>query len=490
MYTVHLFNDGTMVTAAKHELVKGMEDDEFNKMLPTTSNIDLSSPISNNSNINLSTTTAVPQPLVPATITSPPPPPQQCNTSESITDNQLSNSTFEDDLDANTIEALFNEIFNNTPQKSERFKTIPNDDIDNFIFQNENENTRRKTLSHIKLLRQFLSEEGEFREIQNIPPMELDNYLCKFAISVRQKNGNEYEPSYLRGMFGSFERYLRRHHYSVSLIKGHEFSRSKEVLKCKQKNLKKQGKGNLPNRADAVSDEEINILFEKGCLGTSSPNALLNNMWYLNTLHFGIRGGGEEHRALCWGDITLKHDNELDLNFLEYNERQTKTRTGEDLRNTRESKPRMYEIPSSEHCPVKMYNAYKSKRPADFNEADKPFYLAAATNVNAPDDKQQWFVRCPVGRNKLNNIMKSMVKEAGVEIHGKRLTNTSVRKHLCQKLMDNNVPDNHAIHITGHKNPGSLNNYRYIIQSSNHHNIHREDFKSRTKLAESETIAI
>jgi hypothetical protein len=70
------------------------------------------------------------------------PPPQQCNTSESITDNQLSNSTFEDDLDANTIEALFNEIFNNTPQKSERFKTIPNDDIDNFIFQNENENTR------------------------------------------------------------------------------------------------------------------------------------------------------------------------------------------------------------------------------------------------------------------------------------------------------------------------------------------------------------
>ena len=153
-----------------------MEDEEFNKMLPTTSNIDLSSLISNNSNINLSTTTAVPQPLVPATITDPPP------TSESITDNQLSNYTFEDDLDANTIEALFNEIFNKTQQKSEMFKIIPNDDIDNFIFQNENENTRRKTLSHIKLLRQFLSEEGESREIQNIPPMELDNYLqicCK-----------------------------------------------------------------------------------------------------------------------------------------------------------------------------------------------------------------------------------------------------------------------------------------------------------------------
>jgi hypothetical protein len=133
--------------------------------------------------------------------------------------------------------------------------------------------TRRKTLSHIKLLRQFLSEEGEFSEIQNIPPMELDNYLCKFVISVRQKNGNEYEPSYLRGMFGSFERYLRRHRYSVSLIKGHAFSRSKEVLKCKQKNLKKQRKGNLPNRADAVSDS---FSFWKMKLSISSLGIVLN----------------------------------------------------------------------------------------------------------------------------------------------------------------------------------------------------------------------
>jgi uncharacterized membrane protein SpoIIM required for sporulation len=53
MYIVHLLNDGTMVTAVKHELVKGMEDDEFNQMVPTTSNMDLSSLISNNSKINL-----------------------------------------------------------------------------------------------------------------------------------------------------------------------------------------------------------------------------------------------------------------------------------------------------------------------------------------------------------------------------------------------------------------------------------------------------
>ena len=139
---------------------------------------------------------------------------------------------------------------------------------------------------------QYLVQNGENRQIHEIPPYELDALLCKFIIGVRRKNGEEYEPSYLRGMFGSFERYLKRHKYSTSLIKGDEFSRSKQTLESKQKNLKMQGKGNLPKRADAITDEEINTLYEKGCLGADTPSSLLNTMWFLNTLHFGIRGGG------------------------------------------------------------------------------------------------------------------------------------------------------------------------------------------------------
>ena len=50
-----------------------------------------------------------------------------------------------------------------------------------------------------------------------------------------------------------------------------------------------------------------------------------------------------------------------------------------------------------------------------------------------------------------------MAKEAELpDLKTKRITNTSV----CQKLLDNNIPDTQAVHITGHKNPSSLNNYR------------------------------
>ena len=106
-----------------------------------------------------------------------------------------------------------NEIQNADPSKSSRFQAVSDADVDKFNQDHENDNTKRKTLGHIKLLTQYLVQNGKKPDksglIHEIPPLELDALLCKFIIGVRRKNGEEYEPSYLRGMFGSFERYLK-----------------------------------------------------------------------------------------------------------------------------------------------------------------------------------------------------------------------------------------------------------------------------------------
>ena len=46
--------------------------------------------------------------------------------------------------------------------------------------------------------------------MNTIPATELDNLLCKLFVEVRQKNGEDYEVSYLRGILCSFERHLKR----------------------------------------------------------------------------------------------------------------------------------------------------------------------------------------------------------------------------------------------------------------------------------------
>ena len=146
----------------------------------------------------------------------------------------------------------------------------------------------------------------------------------------------------LRSILGSIERYLKRYNYGYSVISGHEFSTAREALKCKQKDLKRQGKGNKSQAADAVTEEHINKLYESDQLGTKTPSSLINTLWFNNTLPFGIRAGGAEHRQLCWRDLQLCYDRDLQKEYIEYNERQTKTRTDEDISNTRKEKPRMY----------------------------------------------------------------------------------------------------------------------------------------------------
>ncbi|MEW8546437.1 MAG: DUF3504 domain-containing protein [Candidatus Thiodiazotropha sp.] len=163
-----------------------------------------------------------------------------------------------------------------------------------------------------------------------------------------------------------------------------------------------------------------------------------------------------------WGDIQLGYDTELNLEYLEYNERQTKTRTGVDTRNIRPEKPRMYAT-GTERCPIQVYKSYDSLRPENFSRPEDPFYLGVNTINKNPNMTETWFLRAPVGKHKLANFMKSMVKSAELPSDGnQKLTNTSVRKALCQKLLEANVPDTQAIHITGHKNASSLNNYRKL----------------------------
>ena len=55
---------------------------------------------------------------------------------------------------------------------------------------------KKKTFYDLKLVKKFLIEERhEIREIEKIPPTELDSYLSQFVLAARNKTGKDYEPS-------------------------------------------------------------------------------------------------------------------------------------------------------------------------------------------------------------------------------------------------------------------------------------------------------
>ena len=152
-------------------------------------------------------------------------------------------------------------------------------------------NPRKKTQQNVALLEEFLTLRNKSRLVEEIAPKELNAYIAEFIITVRKKNSDEdYEPSSLRSLMASFERYLKKKNYGYSIMKDAEFEQARKALQSKQKDLKQKGKGNKPNASVALTEDEVKLLNEKELLGTSTPEALQNTIWFNNTILFGLRG--------------------------------------------------------------------------------------------------------------------------------------------------------------------------------------------------------
>ena len=242
---------------------------------------------------------------------------------------------------------------------------------------NNGEKTKKKTLYDLKIFREFLETCDEKREIENITPAKLQAIIKKFVLAVRKKkNGDDYEPSSNRAFLQIIDRYLRKNNYGFSVLNNKEFHEVQDILKKKQKQLKSIGKGNQSNAADPLSDKDIATFYSCGVVGIDSPRAVLNALWLNNCIYFEMRPG-KEQRDLRWGDLQLKTDSEGER-FVEFSqERQTKTRTGENPRNVREKNPQMYENKNNpDRCSINTFLAYKNHRPADMMTDESPFYLA------------------------------------------------------------------------------------------------------------------
>ena len=107
---------------------------------------------------------------------------------------------------------------------------------DNFIAENRNKNTTKKTQSDLNVFYRWAKTVNETRTIENIrPEQELDKVLAHFFLNVRKTNGDEYEPDTLTSMLRSFEK-----HYSI--LTDRQFTKVREALSSKRKQLRMSSK--------------------------------------------------------------------------------------------------------------------------------------------------------------------------------------------------------------------------------------------------------
>ena len=151
-------------------------------------------------------------------------------------------------------------------------RQISEDDTFAFVERMKNSNTKKKTDYDVKKLQQWLSETGEYRCPEDIPPKDLNFYLARMILSIKKPNGDEYEPDSLRSIYSSIHRHLTTKHYRESIMTSAEFKHARDVLASKKKSLKQQGLGNKKRLADPFTDDEINVLRKKQLLGSGKYN--------------------------------------------------------------------------------------------------------------------------------------------------------------------------------------------------------------------------
>lgn len=339
-----------------------------------------------------------------------------------------------------------------------RFNPVNNEEVANFITGQKNVNTQRKTDSDVRLFKEFCRAQNEHRDIETLSTNELDVLFGNFIVSIKKADGNDYEPSTIRGFMSSMDRYLKNKNCPHQINKCPLFPHSNNAIKAKMTSLKSQGLGNRPNEADELTDADIDKLFEAGQLGHETPQQIINLLHLSFSLLFGMRGGVEQ-RNLKWGDIELLCDEDEDEYLSHIRERQTKTRVGTDPKNTRKFKPKAWaNSENKERCPVEAYKIYKQQRPHEMMNPDAPFFLGINA-LRSPNSQQPWFKNQPMGKNHIYKIVKTMKTKCESLNDGRKLTNHSVRKHLLQKCNDLGMDAAATVQISGHKNLQSVNSY-------------------------------
>ena len=206
----------------------------------------------------------------------------------------------------------------------------------------------------MNVFQRFLNECGGKRKVVEIPPEELDSLLCNFYITAKEKDQSEYEPDTMPSFSLSIQRFLDDNNAEINILKDEEFKVSREVLKSKRQELRKQGKRKKPNATVALTNEDVERIFEENQFGVHEPEVLARTMLFLLTLHFGYRAR-HEARQIKFGDVALEKEEASGEEYLEWTtERESKTRHGDENERQRSFHPKAYETGDRE-CPVSCF---------------------------------------------------------------------------------------------------------------------------------------
>ena len=139
--------------------------------------------------------------------------------------------------------------------------------------------------------------------------------------------------------------------------------------------------------------------------------------------------------------------------YVEFIKNLTKTRQSGLSAKPRSFLPKMFAT-RGDRCPVTIFKEFLSRRPPEILITG-PLYLSCVSNPSS----QLWYKQQPMGVNKLNDMMKVIIKGTPLEDSWKTFSNHSARKTVVKKLKTAGLERGSIVKVRGHRNEKSLDDY-------------------------------
>lgn len=303
-----------------------------------------------------------------------------------------------------------------------------------------------------------LSSGKQVPDIITLGTAELQRWMSRFVLEIRKKDGTPYPPESVYHIVYGVMRFVRLNGKSeVDFFKDQAFADFRAVFDAEMKCLKSAGIGSRARKAEPLTLEEEEMLWEKGVLGDHSPQALLNTVFYQNGVNFALRSG-DKHRQLRYRECQIRVvEKPGERPYLQYVEDVSKNNQG-GLKGRKNRSKEVIHHSNEENpvrCPVRLFKLYNKLCPKD--RPENAFYLQPLRKFK--DDC--WFSVKPLGHNPLNNMVREMCKAA--EIEGFK-TNHSLRATTATRLYQAGVDEQLIMERTGHRSLDGVRSYKRTSQ--------------------------
>ena len=284
---------------------------------------------------------------------------------------------------------------------------------------------------------------------ETMQPEELAEYLRRFYGDLASKSGEEYSKSYLINIRAGLNRHVTSPPWNlqINLMHDRTFQSANQVFNGLLRDYRVRGMDKSQHKA-ALTAADVDRLYTTETLSNKTPVALLHKVYFELSLHCAHRGC-EGLRDLRKDSFTIRRDeNGHRYVILAYHELE-KNHQGLKKRET-DRDPRMYEQQGDENCPVRSFEKYLSK----LNPGCTAFFQRPKTEFS--DSDAVWYVNCPIGKNTLYSLMKTISVKAKLS---KTYTNHCLRV-TCATVLSRKSHDSVDIcSVTGHRNIDSVRAY-------------------------------